>query len=194
MRNGRLVAVVGPDGAGKTTLANTMLTSYDGPTGYIHFRPPIAGSLLAVPPPNPRLIPKVVEAVGNRPLGWGRLFYNLLRFWLGYVTSIRPRLKEGMLIVADRWCYGYLAQPTALRYYGPAWLARLVVAAFPRPSLVVNLVAPVGDIAARKQELSPSEIEKELAAWQRLPVAGRLDLDATQPPELMARRVLETLL
>lgn len=190
MTMGRLIAIVGPDGSGKTTLAKATLDAFTGPTAYVHFRPPLRGPLLVAPPANPRVIPKTIEQEGNPLLGWGRLFYNLVAFWWGYMAVVRPALRAGALIVADRWCYGYIAQPKALRFYGPAWLARLLIPLFPQPALVVNLKASVAEIATRKQELTSSEIEAELSAWNRLSVRRLLVLESTEPPEVLARRVL----
>jgi len=44
-------------------------------------------------------------------------------------------------VVADRWIYGYVVQPAALRFYGPSWLALAALRVLPRPNLVVSSLA-----------------------------------------------------
>ena len=57
---GYLVAIVGPDGVGKTTLARGLLNAWDGPSRYVHFRPPLLGPL-AESPTESAVMPKVDE-------------------------------------------------------------------------------------------------------------------------------------
>lgn len=73
---------------------------------------------------------------------------------LGYLVRIRPAVRQGALVMGDRWAYGYLVQPRALKFYGPVWMARLAVRLLPQPEVVVNLVAPAEVIRSRKAELS----------------------------------------
>ena len=120
---------------------------------------------------------------------------NLSRFWAGYLLRIRPFLREDGLVVADRWAYGYVAQPRALRFYGPAWLARSLLRVFPRPTVAVIAKAPLDVILARKQELSRTQICEELAVWDTVTNLGRtLHVDTTEPPEKLAMDVKQFLL
>ena len=121
-------------------------------------------------------------------MGWVRLAVNFARFWGGYLRRVAPARRRGTLVVGDRWAYGYLAQPYALKYYGPDWLARLALRALPQPDLVVNLVAPAEIIHARKQELSIADIESEMSHWSESPSQNLHSFDATlTPTELVAR-------
>ena len=112
---------------------------------------------------------------------------------MGYLATVRPALKQGWLIVGDRWMYGYLVQPHALKFQGPDALARAVLRLLPRPHLIVNLAAPPDVIRERKQELSLSQIEQELRAWSSLRVANVRTFDATQLPSESAAEILATL-
>ena len=70
--------------------------------------------------------------------------------------------------------YGYVAQPNALRFHGPAFLALAIVRLLPRPHLIVNLTAPPQVIRERKQELTLSQIEHELVGLV-FPAGAELD-------------------
>lgn len=190
---GAFVVVVGPDGVGKTSVARALLRGYEGPTGYFHFLPPFFGRLAPGPPDVDR--PQVSKGApqGSRLLGWLRLARTMLRCWLGYCVCLRPALSRGALVVGDRWAYGYVVQPRALRYYGPRSLAKLALKVLPGPDLVVNLSASPDVIRQRKQELTLGEITKELKAWASLPEPRLWTIEASQSPEAIARRILEVL-
>lgn len=191
-RSGRLVILVGPDGVGKTTIARGLIACREPHAAYFHFLPPVLGPLPTDPGP---LAPPPPKARGraSRVLGWMRLSRNAARCWAGYLGTVRPALRRGWLVVGDRWMYGYLVQPHALKFSGPQRLARAVLRLLPRPDLVVNLAAPAELIHARKQELTVSQIERELHAWSSLPVGGLLTLDATAGPSHIVQQIVDAL-
>jgi thymidylate kinase len=190
LKRGRFVILVGPDGVGKTTVARAIIEHHTGPTAYFHFLPPVWGSLARTPDLDCR--PPVSKGTvnGSRVLGWCRLLRNAARCWLAYVTTVRPALRRNCVVVGDRWMYGYLVQPHALKFHGPELLARVVLCLLPRPHLVVNLAAPPHLIRARKQELTLTEIERELFAWSSLPLVNFHTIDAARPPEVIGREIL----
>jgi thymidylate kinase len=186
---GRFVVLVGPDGVGKTAVARALLEQAQGPTAYFHFLPPFRGPLLRSV--GPVLIPPPKAAPGGwMVLGWLRLLRNAARCWLGHIGTVRPALKQRCLVIGDRWMYGYIVQPYALKFHGPELFARAVMRLLPRPHLIVNLAAPPHVIRERKQELTLLEIERELAAWSSLPVANLQTVDATRPPREIATEIL----
>jgi len=185
------VVMVGPDGVGKSSLADALLERSLVRAGYFHFRPPLRGSL-------PTRVPTDFARPKHQsptwpPVGWIRLGLAFARFWMGYLRVVRPMVRDGGLVVGDRWAYGYLVQPAALRFGGPPWLARLMVGWLPSPDLVVNLVAPAAEIHRRKQELTEEEIFDELRAWASLPAPRILTVDALRSPRDMAAEILSEL-
>jgi thymidylate kinase len=188
---GRFVVLVGPDGVGKTSVARALLAHYRGPAAYFHFLPPFDGRW---PAPGPTSVPPPkARGGGSVMLGWIRLVRNAVRCWLGYVKSVRPALKRSFLVVGDRWMYGYIVQPAAMKFHGPDLLARAVLHLLPRPHLIVNLAAPPHVIRRRKQELTLSQIEHELLAWSSLRVPNLKTLDATRSPQEIAIEILVAL-
>jgi thymidylate kinase len=118
-----------------------------------------------------------------------RLGVNVLRFWLGYLATIKPILRRGGLVVGDRWAYGYLVEPSALRFAGSRSVARLALRMMPQPDLVVALVVDAETIRQRKPELTVEEITRQLTAWSQLP-APMVVIDAGQPPDAVARSIV----
>ena len=191
--HGRFVVLVGPDGVGKTTVASALLDGWTGPRGYVYFRPTLSGRPPTGPPPPTGARGNKNPPAEPRPLGWLRLLRSLLLFWIGYLRTLRPVLREGGLVVADRWGYAYAVQPGAVRFFGPDALGRLGVRLLPRPHLVANLAAPPAVVVQRKDELTATEVERELLLWRCLPVPRVHTFDATGPPDAIAAAVLRRL-
>jgi len=190
VNRGALVILVGPDGVGKTTIARALGAAYRGPSGYFHFVPPIVGPLSAEPPLNAAPHAGKGRPGGSRLLGCLRLLRNVARFWLAYAIQVRPAMAKGMLVIGDRGMFGYLVQPHALKFHGPAWFARRMLRLLPPPALVVNLAAPPHIVRARKQELTLEQIARELRDWRELPTTRLVTFDATATPAEIARRVM----
>ena len=140
-RPGRLVILVGPDGVGKTTVARALIEQHPGPSAYFHFLPPLRGDLAPVPQSSAAPPPPKAGPGGSVVIGWLRLFRSAVRCWIGYLRTVRPALDRNCLVVGDRWMYGYLVQPDAVKFHGPDVLARAVVRLLPCPDLIVNLIA-----------------------------------------------------
>ncbi|HWL48288.1 MAG TPA: hypothetical protein VNT92_00285 [Acidimicrobiia bacterium] len=189
---GSFVVIVGPDGVGKSGLARALVEIAPGESGYFHFRPPFRDRLR---PSVPTAQQPTTKNRGTPSLvvGWLRLSVAFVRFWAGYLLRVRPVLGRGGLVVGDRWAYGYLVQPLALRYGGPAWFASFMIKSLPSPDLVVNLTAPPQEIHRRKQELTVTEIAAELEAWNRIPAPRMVRLDALETSQSMAHRVISQL-
>ena len=185
---GAFLVVAGPDGAGKTTLARAVLARVGNRGRYFHFIPSPVNTLQQSLSYDPLLVEKNRED-GSRVLGLLRIGRNLVRAWISYVMSIRPAVRSGSVVVGDRWLYGYVVQPLALKFYGPEWVAEIILRLMPQPDLVVILDAPAEVIRGRKAELSVAEIEDEKLQWAQ--IGGRtLTLDATRPAEELATETL----
>ena len=120
-----------------------------------------------------------------------RLLHYFLDFRLGQWTVYRPLLRRGGVVIVERGWQDLLVDPR--RYLMPyrrpaALLGRLL----PRPDVIAILTAPVAELHARKQELTYSEIERQLAVWRRDAIARRgvIELDVREPPARLTRQLL----
>ena len=86
------------------------------------------------------------------------LGYHWLGFLFGYRKNIAPALRAGKLVIADRYTYDIMLDPTRFRLNLPKWILRVFVRTLPQPDIVLALVAKPETIVARKHELSIDEI------------------------------------
>jgi thymidylate kinase len=189
-QRGAFVVLVGPDGVGKTSVARALVELYGGATGYVHFRPPFWSPLAHGPDDVEYSVRLKQDVGGTRVLGWCRIIWSLAVFWAGFLRRIRPAVNSGHLVVGDRWGYGYYAQPHGLRFYGPSWLAVLVIRLLPRPDLVANLTVSPEVISQRKQELTADQLATELRLWGKLPVQ-KTSVEASSDAGTVARAVYD---
>jgi thymidylate kinase len=166
------VAILGPDGAGKTTLAQSLRSSVPLPTRYVYLGvwrdirwekqlSRIFGARLAI---------RLVQLIGKR----GVIAYH--RF-LGYVVLLDRFTCDADLPAADFDMWARIS-------------ARLVRRTNPAPDLMILLDGPVDMMYARKREHGLAELqlrrEAYLAMTERFP--QMVVLDAAQPPEEVRRR------
>jgi len=116
--------------------------------------------------------------------------YYWLDFVLGYWFIIRPTCRKGQHFLLERGWLDMIVDP---RRYGlrKNVLIRMLSFLVPRPDLLVVLDVDPALAHRRKPELSPEEIERQLAEWRglRSGYRRRLVLDASHSPEYLAELV-----
>jgi hypothetical protein len=204
------IALIGPDGAGKTTLTRMLVESDLVPLKYLYMGIDIRASNLALP--TSRWIERVkggeprhgAAPGGARGTNAPRRPRGLGRAWA--FARLGNRIAEESFRQLASWYYQ--ARGFAVLYdrhfvfdFGPGvgddqrepidkrlhrwWLWRF----YPRPDLTIFLDAPGAVLFARKGELSPEELERRRQAFLRIgeTVPNFVRVDATRPlPEVYA--------
>ncbi len=208
-RTRRFIAVEAPDGTGKTTFIEALLEQLK--VCYVS-----SGVLFCVHHFRPEILPNL-GAVGEKagvmkqdkdftrphrakPAGFIASLLRMGYYWLDYVIGVplllRREAQYGRYTIFDRYSYDFLVDPRRSRINLPKWLRWLFVRLTPQPDIVFVLRADAETIYRRKQELTPEEIERQLAEFAGLDRLGKrcVFIDATQTPQEMARQALRHLL
>lgn len=184
----RFLALEGADGVGKSTVLRLLvpeLVKRGGFTGYLFFHwKPVKSNLSydAIPGDNPH-DPRG-KAPRNPLASLVFLAHHWLDFQLGFWRFVRPAIRAGWLVVADRYTYDVLLDPKRFRLKLPGWILRLFVRTIPRPDRAILLHADPPVIRARKPELTEQEIEAYQSALLICPsIRGALPVNAGRTPQ-----------
>jgi thymidylate kinase len=184
---GLTVALLAPDGAGKTTLARSLGQAFFLPTRYIYMGTNLNSGSLTLP--TTRLLARAGAKRGPvvRVLSaLNSLVEQGVRYRLGAYHRWR-----GRLVVFDRYAAGSLIgaqQGGAIHKRLRRWAMQLVC---PPPDMIVYLDAPAEVLYQRKQEHSPESLERQRQRYLQIldGVARMAIVDAGREPEQIRRNV-----
>lgn len=194
MKSGLFLAFEGADGVGKSTvmrIAIPLLVQQGGFSGYTFFHwKPIPGGVHSDSIPegdsqNPR-----GKSPRNPLASLLYLFFHWLTFWRGFLVFLRPALKANRLVIADRYIYDVLLDPTRFRLRLPRWALRIFVSTLPQPASIIALHASPETIRRRKPELTPAEIEHYQRALLSLSPKRLIPILAEAKPQAVAEAIL----
>ncbi len=187
---GKFAVLIGLDGSGKTTLARNLCqltaagTRFDG-VSYCHWRPKFLNRNEFPWPdfeetPRKKLLPKTWL---NALLSSLRLSKNVLLANLAGRWRLRLLTRRNHLVLIDRYFYNYHLDPDSVKYAGPAWLLKWLLPLFPKPDVMLTLNADAETLLARKRELSPEEIGRQVSIQKNLDFQETpcVALDAREP-------------
>jgi hypothetical protein len=168
---GLTVALLAPDGGGKTSLAKALATSLPTPVKYVYMG--------------------LFRQTGNAwKLPLVGLSLRLLLAWRSYLVGQLYRA-TGHIVIYDRYCFDALLLPKdGLTPLGRAhrWL---LGNACPAPDLTLILDAPGDLLHARKQEQLPTLLEAQRQAYLQLSseIPRAIVVDGTGPLDEVLRGV-----
>jgi len=181
--------VVGPDGTGKTTYLNVLIAKIeqlfignekDIRSSIYHFRPEFL--------PNLGVIAERVKIIkqdrnftnphrarqANTISSLIRITYYWLDYLIGWNLYIRRDVKYDRFSVFDRYCYDFIVDPKRTRLNLPLWIRNLFIKCIPQPDIIFFLDASAETIYKRKQELSISEIYRQLSIYRNLAIKNSI--------------------
>lgn len=203
-----MISVMGPDGVGKTTfienfsagLAELQVKDREA-VEVQHFRPHLIPNINQLLTGKPEVVSEFNNPHSAAPASMLSSLLRISYYWtdyiLGYWLKNRRRLIRGRSIVFDRYFFDFIVDPRRSRLSLPGWVPRLFLSMTPQPDLVFFLDADAEQIFARKQELQPDEIARQLAAYRALEERDPcrfVRLDASQSPDLVARDALRAVI
>jgi hypothetical protein len=174
---GLIIVLVSPDGGGKSTLAEAVLTRLRFAfrnSKRIHWRP------FLLPPPRKLFAPRRWNEPEppdcdphRRPLeGKARSTMRFIYYCMDYILGFLPKVLwpkiRTYLVVIERYYYDFLIDTKRYRLNISPGLTLLGLYGIPEPDLLFLLSGPPEVIFARKQEIGPDEIRRQLEAIRKL--------------------------
>jgi thymidylate kinase len=207
LRPGFSIAIIGPDGAGKTTFITTlgaMLNRHGIETGSAYFGPwertvlPSSKALrsLGADPldigedsPARRTTLKLVKAHVRRILYYANF---LPEMWARYALRVWPSILERHVMLLDRHAVdlevGYYNQPMS----NFAWLRFLLARLSPRPRMFILLDNDAEVIWNRKKEFSLALIQSSLARYRKVASEyGMIVIKTNRPAAELVNELIE---
>lgn len=166
---GVMIAFQGTDGSGKSTIINGLYKALgdffpEQQMAYYHCRPFLFQPSKASHGLNMDAV--CPDPHSSKPYGklvsLGKLAYCTVDYILGYRLRIRKELKEGKLVIFDRYYYDFYLDKLRYRMSLSDFWFRLFEPFIPKPDITFVLTGQAEPIWQRKQEISLEEVREQI--------------------------------
>jgi len=204
--HGFFLALLGPDGAGKTTIANFLLESpaiqqlfIRRKHCYRRFEVPWKKAVIKVKAAGLDKFEAETRDDGSIvPMNPVKAAIYAIYLATEYLLAGHPFVRwwksNGGLVVFDRYFYDYLVFEDFSRC--PGWLLRLLAKLVPRPDAIVYLKNDPKTIYARKPERSLPEIARQAKVCERLvaDLPNSYTIDTSGDPEKIVADIIDIII
>lgn len=173
---GMSIAFLGPDGSGKSSVSAEVQDLVSGAffgAETLYWRPtllPLMGEL-------GRNAKFVKNKVNKDPHGRAkngfvksivRFFYYVIDYIFGYFPKLYCPAIRKKIVLIDRYYCDYLVDLHRYGFNLPIWLPKVIFPLIPLPDILVYLDADPENILKRKQELTNSELQRQISEFRGL--------------------------
>lgn len=205
----RHIVVEAPDGTGKSTFVASLISRLSllyncdkSRFSIHHFRPAILPNLGTVG--EKAGIMKQVTSIKTRhrvtPTEFILSIIRMTYFWLDYFIGVpyflRKEVHYERYSIYDHYIYDILVDPYRSRIKLPYWIRLCFAKIVKRPQIIFVLYAKPDVIYTREQELTLSEIEKQLVLFGNIKnhFNNVYEIDANRQPEEMVEEAMVVIL
>jgi len=190
------IGILGADGSGKSTLieglAEKLKMSRVGFKG-IHWIPQLRRSaeISVEVVPDPHSNPPKSSFLSILQLG-----KIVLVWWIALLKDLLHLRAKKAMVLSDRFYPDLLADPKRYRYGASVNIARWAFKIIPKPDRVIVLLTDPEIILKRKQEVTPDELVRQLAAYRSIAEEWgetAVIVDCGRDPEVVINEVFEIL-
>lgn len=170
--NGKMIAIFGPDGTGKSSIyealensrnkLNLKLEHYHWRPGYLPYK-----KALSIEVKDKFDVPHEDKS-RNVILSLFLLSYIYLDFVLSYIFILRPKMKSGVNIFYERYFYDVVIDQKRYGLNAPYFLRKTFSKLVFSPDYCILLEAPSKIIYSRKKELAETEIDSQIKKFRGL--------------------------
>lgn len=166
---GIMIAFQGTDGSGKSTVINGLYQALadcfpEEQMVYYHCRPFLFQPAKASHGLNMDVV--CPDPHGSKPYGrfisLGKLAYCSADYIIGYLLKVRQELKQGKLVIFDRYYYDFYLDKLRYRLKLSDFWIRLFEPFIPKPDITFVLTGEAEPIWQRKQEIPLEEVREQI--------------------------------
>ena len=120
------------------------------------------------------------------------MYFNL-DYILGYWFEVRKHLKQGKLVVFDRYYYDYYLDKQRYRLDISDKLLKLFTPVIPKPDITFLLVGDAKKLYERKKEITVEEIQQQIdrIITNKCNFANAIVIDVNQEIDVVVKSVAE---